>query len=64
MDGKKVVKLLQQAGWRHVGTHGSHYKMKKPGYKSIIVPVHGSKDLKIGTLKNIERSTNIRLIRR
>jgi len=61
MDGKKVVKLLEQAGWKHVNTHGSHFKMKKRGCLPIVVPVHGKKDLKPGTLKNIERITGIKL---
>ena len=35
--------------------------MKKPGMPPIVVPVHGKKDLKPGTLRNIERVTGIKL---
>ena len=61
MDGKSVIKKLQKEGWEHVSTHGSHHKMKKPGYAPIVVPVRGKKDLRPGTLRNIERATDVRL---
>ena len=61
MDGKTIIKILQKHGWVHTSTHGSHHKMKKPGYKPIIVPVHGKKDLKPGTLNNIKRMTGVEL---
>jgi len=50
-----------QAGWIHASTQGSHHKMKKTGFPPIIVPVHGKKDLKPGTLRNIERATSVKL---
>ena len=61
MDGKTVIKILQKAGWHHVSTHGSHHKMRKKGAPPIIVPVHGKRDLKPGTLHNIEKVTGIKL---
>ncbi len=60
MDGKSVIKQLKQAGWIHIGTHGSHHKMKKAGMPPIVVPVYGKKDLKPGTLRNIERATGVK----
>ncbi len=61
MDGKTIIKKLEQSGWEHVSTQGSHHKMKKPGYLPIVVPVHGKKDLRPGTLRNIERATGVKL---
>jgi len=61
IDGKAVIKQLKEIGWVHVSTHGSHHKMKKVGMPPLIVPVHGKKDLKPGTLRNIERVTGIKL---
>lgn len=61
MDGKTVIKILKKAGWLHVGTQGSHHKMKKNGFAPIIVPVHGKKDLKLGTLSSIEKATGVKL---
>lgn len=64
MNGKTVIQLLKKAGWRHVSTHGSHHKLKKEGHYPVIVPVHAGKDLKIGTLRNIEKSTGVILRQR
>ena len=61
MDGKTIIKILKDYGWEHISTQGSHHKMKKPGMPPIVVPVHGKKDLKPGTLRNIERVTGIKL---
>lgn len=60
MDGKTVVKLLKQAGWEHISTHGSHFKLKKPNYLPIVIPVHGKKDLKPGLLNAIEKATGVK----
>lgn len=61
VDGKTVIKLLEKSGWNHVSTHGSHHKMKKVGSPPIVVPVHGKKDLRPGTLRNIEKVTGVKL---
>lgn len=61
MDGKSVIKILENWGWKHVRTKGSHHILKKQGFLPIVVPVHGKQDLKPGTLKNIERNTGIKL---
>ncbi len=61
VDGKTIIKILKESGWEHISTQGSHHKMKKAGMPPIIVPVHGKKDLKPGTLRNIERVTGIKL---
>lgn len=61
MDGKTIIKILEKSGWQHVSTHGSHHKMKKFGFPSIIVPVHVYKDLKPGTLHNIEKASGVKL---
>lgn len=60
VDGKTIIKILKEFGWDHISTHGSHHKMKKIGMPPIVVPVHGKKDLKPGTLSNIERATGIK----
>ncbi|MDF1654778.1 MAG: type II toxin-antitoxin system HicA family toxin [Coxiellaceae bacterium] len=55
------MKRLQKNGWLLAGVKGSHHKMKKVGKPPIVVPVHASKDLKPGTLHNIEKVTGIKL---
>ncbi len=62
MNGKEVITLLKKAGWVHTSTRGSHYKMEKPGHRSVPVPIHGSQDLGIGLLKAIEKQTGVKLL--
>ena len=62
MKPKEVIAILKKAGWRHVSTRGSHYKMAKEGYRSVPVPMHGSRDLGRGLIKAIEKQTGVKLL--
>jgi len=54
MNGKQVIKALEKEGWMLLRVSGSHHRLVKDG-KKVSIPVHGAKDLKSGTLKNIEK---------
>jgi predicted RNA binding protein YcfA (HicA-like mRNA interferase family) len=56
--GKEMVKLLERLGFRVARIHGSHHFMER-GDQRTTVPVHGSRDLKIGTLRKILRDVGI-----
>ena len=60
MSGKDVVKILRSHGWTIERTKGSHQVMKK-GNLICPVPVHGNKDLAVGTFKSIEKITGVKL---
>jgi predicted RNA binding protein YcfA (HicA-like mRNA interferase family) len=60
MNGKQVLKILEANGWVQTRINGSHHLLKK-GDASVVVPVHGAKDLKIGTLKDIEKKSGVKL---
>lgn len=60
MNGKQVIKKLEQEGWAILRTQGSHYRLGK-NEKRVTVPVHGSKDLGKGLLAAIERQTGVKL---
>ena len=65
MNARQIVRLLNAHGGFEVGQDGSHLNLKhptKPG--KVTVPIHGSRDLKIGTLKSIERQSGVNLTRR
>ena len=64
MNGREVITLLKKQGWEHTSTRGSHYKMEKEGFRSVPVPLHGTKDLGVGLLKAIEKQTGVKLISR
>ncbi len=59
MDAKEVLKILKENGFIRKSQKGSHVKLTKDN-KVVIVPDHGSKDIPIGTLKNMERQSGIK----
>lgn len=61
MDGKTVIKQLQTHGFRCVRIRGSHHIMSNGISPPFPVPVHGKRDLKIGTLKSIEKMSGFKL---
>ncbi len=60
MRGKDVVKKLRALGWVVLRQEGSHVRMGKDSARTT-VPMHGSRDLKAGTLASIERQTGVKL---
>lgn len=60
MNGKQVVKLLQAHGFQILRVSGSHHILGD-GLRKTTVPVHGTADLKLGTLKSIERQSGVKL---
>ncbi len=60
MNGKQVIKLLQANGFTELRVSGSHHIMGN-GTRKATVPVHGAADLKIGTLKSIEKQSGVKL---
>lgn len=55
---REVRKALRDAGCHELRQKGSHVQVQCPGGRTT-VPVHGSKDIKRGTLRSIERSVGI-----
>ncbi len=54
LPARKVVQKLKKAGFIETHQRGSHLYLKSnDGTKIVTVPIHGSKDIPIGTLYNI-----------
>lgn len=54
LSSTKVIQKLKRAGFVETHQRGSHlYFKNRSGTKIVTVPVHGSKDIPIGTLYNI-----------
>jgi predicted RNA binding protein YcfA (HicA-like mRNA interferase family) len=49
MTGRELLMRLRLAGWQEVGVRGSHHKLERNG-RTLIVPVHGKRDVPTGTL--------------
>jgi predicted RNA binding protein YcfA (HicA-like mRNA interferase family) len=56
ITGKEMVRFLQRQGFQLV--RGSHHYFER-GTTHTTVPVHGSRNLKIGTLRSILRDIEI-----
>lgn len=54
LSARKVIKKLKRAGFTETHQRGSHFYLKNhDGTRIVTVPVHGSKDIPIGTLYTI-----------
>ncbi|MBI5701634.1 type II toxin-antitoxin system HicA family toxin [Candidatus Saganbacteria bacterium] len=60
LKGKEVVRALKKAGFVERRTTGSHCILKNPSSNKIVpVPIHGSKDIKRGTLFSIIKQADM-----
>ncbi len=60
MKAREILKILKADGWYEVEQRGSHVQLKhpvKPG--KVTVAVHGSKDIPIGTAKQIMKQAGL-----
>lgn len=56
--GKEMLRFLQQHGFALTGIRGSHHYLSR-GHQRTTVPVHGNRNLKIGTLRKILRDIDM-----
>jgi predicted RNA binding protein YcfA (HicA-like mRNA interferase family) len=58
---REIIKVIEDDGWRHVRTKGSHRQFKhddKPGV--VTVPGHLGDDIAIGTLNSILKQAGLK----
>ena len=63
MRASEVVRRLLSDGWVEAKGRGSHRNFRhptKPG--KVTVPMHGSRDLPIGTIRSIEKLSGLTLL--
>lgn len=59
VTGSEMVATLKREGWILESVKGSHHKLVKAG-KHVVVPVHGKRELKPGTLRKILKEAGLR----
>lgn len=60
ISGKVAVQLLQKQGYALLRIRGSHHYLRKSGCTALVViPVHGNRDLPVGTLRAIIRQAGM-----
>jgi len=60
VNGKQIIRVLEQNGFKVIRVSGSHHILSN-GQRKVTVPVHGTSDVKIGTLKSIEKQSGVKL---
>ncbi|MGJ3626038.1 type II toxin-antitoxin system HicA family toxin [Sphingomonas sp. MMS24-JH45] len=64
MDSREIIRLLEGEGWWLDRVNGSHHIFRHgPSAGSTTVP-HPRKDVRLGTVKSIERQSGVALRRR
>lgn len=53
VPGRKVVRALEQHGFKVDRIRGSHHVMVHPDGRTVTVPVHAGRDVRKGTLRGI-----------
>jgi len=61
MESRRIISALTADGWFEVNQVGSHKQFKHPTKPGRVTVAHPVKDLKIGTLKSIERQSGVKL---
>ena len=56
---RDIERFLKSNGFINVGARGNYYYFKKDNNNLVVVPMHGSKAIPIGTLKSIIRQSDI-----
>ncbi|MDD9877444.1 MAG: type II toxin-antitoxin system HicA family toxin [Magnetovibrio sp.] len=59
ISSREIIRQLQAHGWIEVARRGSHAQFKHPNKKGRVTVPHPKKDLPKGTIKSIERQSDI-----
>lgn len=61
INSREVIKALKAAGFEKVNQKGSHVQFKHPQRKGRVTVPHPKRDLRIMTVKSIERQSGLKL---
>ena len=61
MHSADVIRLLKRDGWAEVAQKGSHVQFKHPTKLGRVTVPHPKRDIAIGTLRNIEKQSGLKL---
>lgn len=61
MRSTEVIRHLLAAGWIEARQSGSHKQFRHPDRPGRVTVAHPKADIPIGTLKNIERQSGLKL---
>jgi mRNA interferase HicA len=65
VKSSELLRLLKRDGWYEERQSGSHIIMKHPSKGNrLVVPYHGNKEMKVGTLLSILKDAEIKTSKR
>jgi len=60
ISGKRLCKVLEKHGWELKRVRGSHHIYAQSGNPAILtVPVHGNRELRLGTLRRLLKEAGL-----
>lgn len=59
MNSKKLIRMLEDDGWKEVRVVGSHHHFKHPEKPLLLTVPHPKKDLPTGTVKSILKDAGL-----
>jgi predicted RNA binding protein YcfA (HicA-like mRNA interferase family) len=59
LKAREVITLLEKHGFVIDHVTGSHYILRHPDGRRVVVPHHGNKDIKQGVLRSILRQAGL-----
>lgn len=62
MKSAEVIKRLEADGWVKVRVKGDHHQFKREGNPNVVTVPHPTKDIKTGTLRNIQRVSGVKML--
>jgi predicted RNA binding protein YcfA (HicA-like mRNA interferase family) len=60
MESSKLIRMLQDDGWKIVRTKGSHHHMKHNSKPGLVTVPHPKKNLPIGTVSSILKQAGLK----
>jgi predicted RNA binding protein YcfA (HicA-like mRNA interferase family) len=61
LSGRRIVNALRRGGFDLIRVSGSHHVLRKPEVpnSTVVVPVHGARDIPPGTVASILRQAGL-----
>ena len=56
---RKLIRFLEQLGFARINQRGSHLKLRHPDGRTVIVPIHAGRDIKVPLLRRILREIGV-----
>jgi predicted RNA binding protein YcfA (HicA-like mRNA interferase family) len=60
MNSTRLIRMLEDDGWRQIRVNGSHHHFKHPMKKGLVTVPHPKKDLPIGTVNSILKQAGLK----